>query len=241
MRALRSTLFNVVFYLNLFVFLVIGSPLLFAPRRWAMAGLKFWARTSIWWLRVLLGIGLEIRGREHVPDGAILVAGKHQSLFETFALLPLFDDPAMVLKRELLFIPLFGWFGTKFEMIPVDRGAGATALRRLVERAAREVRDGRQILIFPEGTRRPPGAPPAYRPGAAALYLRLGVPCVPMALNSGLFWPRRQPMRGPGVIVMEFLPALPPGLSRAEFAKALEEAIEPAAARLMSESKHSAF
>jgi 1-acyl-sn-glycerol-3-phosphate acyltransferase len=241
MRALRSLLFNVVFYLNLALFLLIGSPLLFGPRRWAMAGLKLWARTSVWWLEVLLGIGLEVRGRENVPAGAILVAGKHQSLFETFALLPLFDDPAMVLKRELLYIPLFGWFAAKFGMIAVDRGAGASALRRLVERAARTARAGRQILIFPEGTRRMPGAPPAYRPGAAALYLRLGIPCVPMALNSGLFWPRRQAMRGPGVIVMEFLPALPPGLSRAEFTRALEAAIEPAAARLMSESKHSGF
>ena len=123
----------------------------------------------------------------------------------------------MVLKRELMLIPLFGWFAHKFRMIPVDRGAGTTALKRLIGRAKEAVRQGRQVVIFPEGTRRTPGAPPDYKPGAVALYLNLGVPCVPLALNSGVFWPRRKFMRYPGTILMEFLPAIPPGLPRAGF------------------------
>jgi 1-acyl-sn-glycerol-3-phosphate acyltransferase len=237
MRLFRSILFNVVFYVNLVVFLVVGSPLMFGPRRWAMFGLKLWAITSQWWLEVIVGIDVDVRGRANVPDGAVIVAGKHQSLFETFALIPLFNDPAMVLKRELLFIPLFGWFAAKFRMIPVDRGAGASALRGMLLHARRAAAGGREILIFPEGTRRPPGAPPAYKPGAAAIYGALGLPCVPMAINSGLFWPRRKILKTPGTIVVEFLPPIPPGLRRADFSRALEGAIEQATARLLAEAE----
>jgi 1-acyl-sn-glycerol-3-phosphate acyltransferase len=179
---------------------------------------------------------MEIRGREHIPEGAVLVAGKHQSMWETFALLPLFDDPAMVLKRELVFIPLFGWFIPKFRMIPVERGSGARALKRMLAAAEAAKKMNRQIIIFPEGTRRAPGAPPDYKPGAAALYLRLGLPCVPFALNSGLFWPRRSFLRYPGTIVLEFLPPLPPGLSRREFSEHLTASIESSTAALVAEA-----
>jgi 1-acyl-sn-glycerol-3-phosphate acyltransferase len=232
-QSLRSALFNLVFYVNLALFMIVFSPLFFAPRAAAMWALKLWARSSIWLLRVIAGTRLEIRGREHIPQGAALVAAKHQSLFETFALLPLLDDPAMVLKRELMLIPLFGWFARKFGMIAVDRGAGATALRRLIERARRATREGRQVLIFPEGTRRRPGDVPDYKPGATALYLALAVPCVPLALNSGLFWPRRQFMRYAGTIVMEFLPAIPPGLPKKLFARELQNRLETKSRELL--------
>jgi 1-acyl-sn-glycerol-3-phosphate acyltransferase len=237
MAFLRSALFNVVFYLNLAVFLVVGSPLYLAPRTWAMWALKLWARASLWWLEAIVGIGMEVRGLEHVPKGAALIAAKHQSLFETFAVLPLLSDPAMVLKRELLWIPLFGWFAVKFRMIPVDRTAGAKALKALIGRAQAAARAGRQILIFPEGTRRPPGATADYRPGAAALYLNTGVACVPMALNSGLYWPRRSFRLSPGTVILEFLPAIPPGLSRVEFSRRLEDAVETASQALLAEAQ----
>jgi 1-acyl-sn-glycerol-3-phosphate acyltransferase len=234
MQALRSTLFNAAFYLNLVLFMLIFSPLFLAPRKAAMWALKVWSVTAIDLLELIAGTRLEVRGREHIPRGAALIAAKHQSLFETFALLPLLDDPAIVLKRELMQIPLFGWFARKFEMIAVDRGARATALRRLIASARRAVAEERQVLIFPEGTRRAPGAPPVYRPGAVALYVNLGVPCVPVALNSGLFWPRRKFMRYPGTIVFEFLPAIPPGLPKEAFARALEAAIESKTADLLA-------
>jgi 1-acyl-sn-glycerol-3-phosphate acyltransferase len=213
----------------------------FTPRSWSMAALKTWARASSWWLRVIAGVKHEVRGREHIPAGAAMVAGKHQSLWETFALLPLFGDPAMVLKRELTWIPLFGWFALKFQMIAVDRAAGATALKRMIASAKQAVQQDRQILIFPEGTRRAPGAPPDYKPGAAALYLQLGVPCVPVALNSGLYWPRRKFLRHPGTIIVQFLPPIPPGLKRREFSARLEEAIESATDALVAEGRRNDF
>jgi 1-acyl-sn-glycerol-3-phosphate acyltransferase len=232
MSMARSLIFYVVFYVNTALFLILGSPLLLGPRRWAMAGLAAHARASIWWMRAICGTRVEVRGREHLPKGAAIVASKHQSAWDTFGLIPLTRDPAMIMKQELLSLPLYGWFSRKFEMIPVRRDLGPTALRQMVREAAKRAAQGRDIVIFPEGTRRPPGAPPAYRPGIILLYQALGIPCVPVALNSGYFWPRRSIMRRPGTIVVEFLPAIPPGLPRAEFMALLQERIETATARL---------
>jgi 1-acyl-sn-glycerol-3-phosphate acyltransferase len=237
MTGFRSFLFNVLFYANLLLFLVLGSPLLAAPRAVAMRALRLWAKTSLVLLRLVCGTGMEVRGLENLPRGPLLVAGKHQSFWETFAILPLLDDPCMILKRELTLIPLFGWFALKFRMIAVEREEGPQALRRMMKRAKEEIAAGRQIVIMPEGTRRAPGAPPAYKPGAAALYGALGVACVPFGLNAGVFWPRRSFLRRPGTIVLEFCPALPSGLARAEFQKRLEEAIETSSNRLLAEAK----
>lgn len=237
MTIIRSLLFNVLFYVNLILFLVLGSPFFFTPRIWSIRALQVWARSSLWLLRVVAGIGMELRGREHIPQGPALIAGKHQSFWETFAILPWLDDPAMVLKKELVYIPWFGWFARKFRMIAVERSAGSAALRNLVRQAEACIADGRQVVIMPEGTRRAPDDPPAYKPGAAALYATLGVPCVPFALNSGLFWPRRKFLRYPGTIVLEFLPPIPPGLPRKAFQAALEGAIEPATRSLVAEGR----
>ncbi len=239
MIVLRSGLFNIAFYVNLVLFLVLGAEFFLLPRKWAIRALQAWAKTSLFLLRVIAGIGMEVRGREHIPKGAALVAGKHQSFWETFAILPLLDDPAMVLKQELTWIPLFGWFIFKFRMIAVERSAGTAALRRLVAHAQEEIAASRQIVIMPEGTRRAPDDPPDYKPGAAALYGKLGVACTPFALNSGLYWPRRKFLRHPGTIIIEFLPAIPPDLPRREFQARLETAIEIATARLVAEGRSS--
>lgn len=233
----RSLIFNVLFYVNLALFLVLGAEFFFTPRRWSIRALQAWARTSIWLLRVVAGIRMEVRGREHIPSGPCLVAGKHQSFWETFAILPLLDDPAMVLKRELTLIPFFGWFIFKFRMIAVERDAGASALRELIHDAEDRIADGRQIVVMPEGTRRGPDDPPDYKPGVAALYGKLGVSCVPFALNSGLFWPRRRFLRHPGTIVIEFLPPIEAGLPRRAFQQRLEAAIETATAALVREGR----
>src|SRR5262245_27619912 len=222
----RSLLFNILFYVTTTLFVVIGSPLLFAPRRWAMAALAVHGRFELWLLKTTVGTGLEVRGQEKLPEGPCLVASKHQSAWETFALIPLFRDPALLMKRELFFIPFHGWFSKKFQMIPVDRDKGPSALRRMLREARKRIDDGREIIIFPEGTRPPPGAPPYYKTGIVLLYEALGVPCLPVALNSGLFWPRRTLLRHPGTIVVEILPPIPPGLLREEFLRGLEGAIE---------------
>ena len=233
----RSALFNIVFYVNLILFLVLGSGFYFTPRIWSIRALQAWARTSLFWLRVIAGVRYEVRGRDHIPSGACLVAGKHQSFWETFAILPLLDDPAMVLKKELTYIPFFGWFIYKFRMIPVERSAGSQALRALIDAAERAVALGRQVVIMPEGTRRAPDDPPDYKPGAAALYGKLNVPCIPFALNSGLFWPRRQFIRRPGTIVISFLEPIPPGLNRKVFHSRLETSIETETRRLVAEGR----
>jgi 1-acyl-sn-glycerol-3-phosphate acyltransferase len=234
--AFRSFLFNVLFYTNLILFMVLGSWLFICPRLWAIRGLQLWARSSLWLLRVVCGIKMDVRGIEHIPSGSCLIAGKHQSFWETFAILPLLDDPCMVLKSELTFIPVFGWFALKFRMIAVERSAGSAALKKLVSRAKEEKALGRQIVFFPEGTRRFPQDPPDYKPGAAALYGALDLPCVPFGLNSGLYWPRRKFLRKPGVIIIQFLPALPAGMPRKEFQVRLQEAIESATRDLVAES-----
>ena len=233
----RSLLFNILFYVTTTLFVVIGSPLLFAPRRWAMAALAVHGRFELWLLKTTVGTGLEVRGQEKLPEGPCLVASKHQSAWETFALIPLFRDPALLMKRELFWIPFHGWFSKKFEMIPVDREKGPAALRAMLRETKKRVADGREIIIFPEGTRRPPGAPPDYKTGVVLLYEALGIPCLPIALNSGLFWPRRSLLRRPGTIVVEFLDPIPPGLPKAEFLSRLTESIEDATNRLLAETK----
>ena len=236
MIVLRSLVFNVLFYLNLTGFMILSLWSLLFDRRVGMALLKTWARSSLWLLKVICGIHMEVRGIDNIPHGAALIAGKHQSFWESFALLPLLDDPCMVLKRELLLIPLFGWYGFKFRMIAVARGAGAQALRDMVKRAKQEVASGRQIVIMPEGTRKAPGDAPDYKPGAAALYTMLKVPCVPFGLNAGLFWPRRKFLRYPGTITIAFLPAIPSGLSRDAFQTRLVHDIEQSSDSLAREA-----
>jgi 1-acyl-sn-glycerol-3-phosphate acyltransferase len=182
---------------------------------------------------------MEVRGRENLRPGPVLLAGKHQSAWDIFALLPLLDDPALVLKRELTFIPLFGWFCLKFRHIVVERRAGATAIKKMIADAKTAIAMRREVMIFPEGSRKAPDAPPDYKPGAAALYTQLGVECIPFALNSGVFWPRRQLIRRPGTIVVEFLPPIQPGLTRKQFEARLQHDIETATSRLVAEARNS--
>jgi 1-acyl-sn-glycerol-3-phosphate acyltransferase len=237
MRLARSILFNIAFYLNTLLWMVILIPLFAAPRRVFMHGPKAWARCSLWLLRVIAGTRSEYVGLERIPPGGLLVAAKHQSAWETIALVPIFEDPTFILKRELMWIPLFGWYLAKARCVPIDRRAGALALAKMNERAREEARAGRQILIFPEGTRKAPGARPAYKYGVAHLYDNLRVPCLPVALNSGLYWPRRSVIRRPGTIRMEILEPIPPGMPREVFFPVLQERIETASDRLLAEGE----
>lgn len=233
---IRSLLFSLVFYINTAVFLVLGSPLLFAPRSWAMVGLRAHARASLWWFELIVGTKLEVRGLDRLPDAPVLVAAKHQSAWDTFALIPLFRDPAMVMKAELGHIPFYGWFSRKFEHILVQRERGPAALRAMIKDAKARASQSRDIVIFPEGTRRLVGASPDYKPGVMALYTGLDIACVPVALNSGLFWPRNSQMRRPGTIIVEILEPIPPGLDRKDFLIELKNRIETATDRLVAEA-----
>jgi 1-acyl-sn-glycerol-3-phosphate acyltransferase len=237
MLALRSAAFNLLFYVNLLLWMVAYLPGFLLPRIWFIRVAQGWARSSLWLLRVVAGTRIEVRGRERIPAGGLLVASKHQSLWETFAHFTLFDDPAYILKRELMWIPLFGWFAAKGGMVPVDRSGGAAALAAMNERTREEARRGRQIIIFPEGTRRAAGAEPSYKYGVAHLYASLGVPILPIALNSGLYWPRRSFLRRPGTIVVEILDPIAPGLDRDVVFRELQARLEAASGRLLVEGR----
>jgi 1-acyl-sn-glycerol-3-phosphate acyltransferase len=235
---LRSITFNALFYLNTIIYLIAALPTFFMPYRAIVGVAKSWGRTNLVLLRVVAGIDCEIRGREKIPRGVpLIVASKHQSAWETFALLPLLDNPVFILKRELQWIPIFGWLTIKGRMVPVRRGGGSQSLTDMIERARIELADNRQLIIFPEGTRRPAGAEPRYKIGVAHLYAAEGVPCVPIALNSGLFWPRRSLRRFPGTVVAEILDPIPPGLGKDEFFERLQNEIEGATARLIAEGR----
>lgn len=232
----RSLIYFVTFYIVTALYLVLGSWLLLGPRRWAMEGLRIHGLTCVWLLKVIVGTRFELRGAEKLPQRPFLVVSKHQSAWDTFGLIPVFHDPAMVMKAELGWIPFYGWFSHKFEHIFVRREKAAVALKALIRDAKDRAAQGREIVIFPEGTRRPPGAPPDYKPGYIALYEALGIPAVPVALNSGIFWPRRSSMRYPGTIVVEILDPVPAGLKRHEARRIIEERIERACAALNQEA-----
>src|SRR5262245_48159883 len=198
---IRSIVFNLLFYLNLIAQMLGAIPTLVMPRGAIVAVVKFWARTNLWLLRRVCGITVEFRGLDRIPPGGLIVASKHQSLWETFALFPLFPDPAFILKRELIWIPFFGWYSWKAGMIPVNRGKRSQALAELSVSVRQELARDRQIVIFPEGTRRAPGAEPSYKYGVTHLYAETGAVVLPIALNSGLFWPRRSFRRFPGTVI----------------------------------------
>jgi 1-acyl-sn-glycerol-3-phosphate acyltransferase len=234
---LRSLVYNVLFYALLVFWILVAIPTFVMPARAFMAVAKAWARSSIWLQRIVCRTRIEYRGLENIPKGPLIVASKHQSMWETFALMPLFDSPLFIYKRELKFIPFFGWYLMKSAMIGVDRGGGMRSLMEMARRAPAEVKRGRQLIIFPEGTRTAVGAPPDYKTGIGQIYVNSGVPCLPVALNSGLFWPRRTFMRYPGTLVVEFLDPLPAGLSRKEFIARVSTAIEDATNRLVDAAR----
>jgi 1-acyl-sn-glycerol-3-phosphate acyltransferase len=237
---IRSIAFNIAFYLNTVVWLGVAIPTFLMPFWTTVRVAQAWGRVNLVLLRWIAGIRLEVRGREKIPRGAMIVASKHQSAWETFALMTLFDDPLFILKRELMWIPIFGWLLWHSRMVPVDRSAGSQALVAMTERAREELAKNRQLIIFPEGTRRPPGAEPRYKFGVAHLYAAEGVPCLPVALNSGLFWPRRSILRRPGTVIVEMLDPISPGMSKDAFFDLLQQRLEAATTRLIEEGKKEA-
>jgi 1-acyl-sn-glycerol-3-phosphate acyltransferase len=234
---LRSLVYNVLFYALLVFWILVAIPTYLMPPRAFMTVAKAWARSSIWLMRVICKTKVEYRGLEKIPKGPLIVASKHQSMWETFALMQFFDAPLFIYKRELAWIPFFGWYLMKSKMIGVDRDGGMRSLMEMARRAPKEIRSGRQLIIFPEGTRTPVDAPPAYMTGVGQIYVSSGVPCIPVALNSGLFWPRRTFMRYPGTLVVEFLDPLPPGLARRDFIARIRASIEGATNRLVKAAR----
>jgi 1-acyl-sn-glycerol-3-phosphate acyltransferase len=216
---------------------MLALPLLLAPRKASMAFGRVWSRAAILLLRHIVGCDYEVRGRERLPRGGCIIAMKHQSAWDALVVPVLFDDPAPVVKRELLRLPIYGWYLRRAGAIAIDRGAGASALRRMVAEARAAAAAERPIVIFPQGTRVAPGAHSPYQPGVAAIYRALALPIVPAAVNSGIFWGRRAFRKRPGRIVLEFLDPVPPGWPRQRLMAELETRIEPATAALEREAR----
>ena len=214
---------------------ILFVPMLILPRGVLVRASRFWARGMLDWLRITVGLGHRVAG--DAPRAPVIVACRHQSAWETLAIAVVLDDPAIVMKQELLWLPVIGWYLAALGMIAIDRGGGGSALRRMVRRARGAAAQGRPIVVFPEGTRVAPGARRDYHAGIYALYRELALPVVPAAVNSGRFWPRRGFAKKPGTITLEFLPAIQPGLGRDAFMRELRHRIEAATERLTTEAQ----
>ncbi|MFV0279454.1 MAG: lysophospholipid acyltransferase family protein [Rhodoblastus sp.] len=232
----RSAVFNLLFYVNLILLMLAGLPSVLMGRGPATFMARAWARTSLWLLKAICGIKVEFRGLDQIPAGGAVVAPKHQSILETFALTLVVDNFSYVHKRELTWVPLFGWYLWAVDQISINRASGSTALNQVTNGVAEFLKLKRRIILFPEGTRRAVGAPPNYKYGVTHIYTTLNARVVPVALNTGLYWPRRSFLRNPGVAVIEFLPAIEPGLSKDEFSQRLQEAVENGVGMLVEES-----
>lgn len=237
MMVFRSLTFDLSFYLWTTSISIASLPVLLVSQRATAWISALWAKVALLLLRQIVGLSYEVRGANNLPKGPAIIALKHQSAWDTIAVWVLLENPAIVLKQSLAKIPVFGWYVRKGGAIVIDRATGAKALKPMVAAAKAAAADGRPIAIFPEGTRTLVGGHQPYHPGVAALYLQLGLPLVPVALNSGLFWGRRSFLKRPGRIVVEFLPAIAPGLDRRRVMVQLERDIEQATAILVAEQK----
>ena len=231
-----SILFNIAFWLWGLIMVFLALPILLMPREAMVRHAERWERGIQWLLRHLVGLNYRVIGEGNRRDDRVIYAIKHQSAWDTVTTHLLIDDPAIALKQELTKIPIFGPCLLHAGMIEIARGQGAKALRSLIGGARKAVERGSPVVIFPEGTRTPPGEKGTYHPGIAALYKQLSLPVVPVALNSGLFWGRRSFAKRSGTILVEFLEPIQPGLDRMAFMAELELRVETATNRLIAEA-----
>lgn len=234
MIALRSFCFQILFIAWNLSLATVCLWILLLPRAYMLRFVRFYLSGIAWLMRVVAGVSMRVIGRENLPTGACVIAAKHMAPWETMILPLLGRSPAIVLKQELMRIPLWGWYAWKYGNVPVDRSAGSRAMLKMIGAARDVVKAGRDILIFPQGTRLNPGEWKAYKIGTAALYQALRVPVVPVALNSGVFWNRKGKLLRTGTITVEFLPAIPAGTPRSAMMQQLQDAIETATNRLVT-------
>ncbi|MEG3617272.1 lysophospholipid acyltransferase family protein [Magnetovibrio sp. PR-2] len=237
LTTIRSIIYNLTFFIGGCVMSVVMLPTLLLSRSKVQGALAGWSGLVYWGLRNIIGLRWEVRGLENLPDEPCVFACKHQSAWETGIFYHISQDPAYILKKELLSIPLFGWYLTRSGAIAIDRKAGASALKGMVNGSKARIARGQNVVIFPEGTRSAPGKPGTYHPGVAAIYKGVDAPLVPVALNSGLFWQRRSFLKRPGVITVEILPPIEKGLDRKTFMKTLQANIEDGSNRLIDEAR----
>lgn len=227
-QAIRTAIFYVVFIgQTIILAIVAGTVGIIAGRTpFGFAIAAYWCWSNVRFLRILTGMGTRVEGDENIPPGGCIIASKHQSDWDIFATFPHVGRPAFIAKKELMRIPFFGWAARSLDCIEVDRQNGAQAIPAMIEQARAAIARGCRIVIYPEGTRKLPLAPPEYRQGIVRLYMELNVPVVPVALNSGLYWGRNSPVIWPGLAKARFLPAIQPGLPPDVFLQTLQQAIE---------------
>jgi 1-acyl-sn-glycerol-3-phosphate acyltransferase len=236
MIALRSLAFQIAFYVWTVIIVIAYVPLLAMSRRTMQAGTRFWLRGLLVLATMICGIRYRVEGREWLPTGAAVIAAKHQSAWDTMIFHQLLDDPVFAVKRELFAIPLIGWYMRKAGCIRIDRSSPVRAMRTMIEGATEALADGRQVIVFPEGTRVAPGTRQPYQAGIKGLHGHGEVPVIPVALDSGVLWGRRSFLKYPGVITVEILPPMPAGLDRDSFFNELKERIDSASERLCAEA-----
>ena len=234
MILLRSLVFHAAFYVLTTVLALAGLPVLVMGRQKVQAYAKFWTGSAVWLAEKICGTKIVWRGLENLPRGGCIIAAKHQSTLETMALTTKGADFSYILKRELMAIPVFGWYLKGAGQVAIDRAKRGQALPDLTRQVREAIAQGRQLIIFPEGTRKPAGAPPAYKSGVGYLYADSGAVCVPVALNTGLYWPRRNLSIHPGRVTIAFLEPIMPGLDKQSFLQLLEERIEARTAELIA-------
>lgn len=237
MQAIRSFLFNIALWTTTIVLIILGLPIMLGPPKWIFFIARTWGHVNYFWLRILVGIKYEITGQENLPDGPAIYAFKHQSMWETMLLCLVAKHPAIILKNELTLIPGFGWLILRVGSIAVKRGKGRETMQKMLDDAQDRLDNDYSLAIFPEGTRKDPYDEPHYKIGIGEMYANLNVPCVPIALNSGMYWARRSFIKNPGTIKVEILPIIEPGLSRDEFMALLQDRIETRALALRTEAE----
>ncbi|RCL03517.1 MAG: 1-acyl-sn-glycerol-3-phosphate acyltransferase [Candidatus Tokpelaia sp. JSC161] len=224
---LKSIIFKICFISVTIIEMILFTPFYFFlshKKAWIVP--RLWIRTILFLQKYIVGISYQIEGIEHLPHNAYIIAAKHQSIWETLILVLHIQDPTFILKRELMRIPVFGCFLAKMNMIPINRRMPLKALRMIIKQAKQMVKANRQIIIFPEGTRQFPGEKPKYKNGIFQIYSELVLPVIPIALNSGIYWPKKQFCLYPGIIQCRILPPIQPGLKKIEFMTLLEKEIE---------------
>lgn len=231
---LRSLVFNLQMYVMMALMALVFTPWAAVSRTGAFAAVHSWCRWVRWTASWMIGLRSEVRGE--IPSGEVMIAAKHQSFFDIIILVSALPRPKFIMKKELRWAPILGWYALRIGCVPVDRGKRGQAIAAMMERVRSGRQEPGQLIIYPQGTRVAAGERREYKVGTGLLYRELGVPCIPVACNVGVFWPRRAILRQPGLAVVEFLPPIPPGMELRPFMAHLEHVIEARSDELMAEA-----
>jgi len=229
----RSLIFMITIYAWMLILGIVFAPYAMFTKRGALRACKTYARSTLWLARWMVGIRSEVRGA--VPTGEVVIGAKHQSFLDIIMIFDAIPHGKFIMKRELLWTPVIGMYARRLGCIPVNRGKKGAAVAKMVKDVAKEFSEPGQLVIYPQGTRVAPGVHKPYKVGTAVLYEGLNFPCVPVATNAGVFWPRTGVMRKPGLAIVDFLDPIKPGVTRDDFLARLEDVVETRSDQLMQE------